>query len=158
MNYLLIAAYLGILGFIVYRQFSTQKVRPAGLLVFPALLAFGAVQALGRASFGPVDLAVLGVGALAGLGTGLWRGQTYRIWTDQAGQAWLKGTWMTLASWGVLLALRILVAVGASLLGVHASQLGGELLGSLFATFAAQNAVIWLRTRPQQIIRASAAS
>ena len=157
MSYLLIAVYLGILGFIVYRQFATQRIRQAGLLVFPALLAFGTVQTIGRAGIGPIEGLLLAAGLLVGAGTGYWRGHTYRIWTDASGQAWQRGTWMTLASWGLLIALRVVFAVAAGLLGLHLAQLGADVMASLFGTFAAQNAVIHLRTRPRPIIRASAA-
>lgn len=158
MNYLLIAVYLGILGFIVYRQFATQKVRPLGLLVFPGLLGFGTVQALGGAALGPVDVLLIALGLALGAATGLWRGRTYRIWSGADGEAWQKGSWMTLATWGVLVAIRIAFAIATGALGLHPAQFGGDLLASLFATFAAQNIVIWLRIRPRPIIAARTAS
>ena len=155
MNYLLLPLYAALVLFAVYRQFAANRVSNRTLLVIPALLAFGAFQTLSHAALGPADIALLALNATVGLGLGLWRGQTYRIWTDGDGFAWQKGTWMTAASWGVLIASRVVVAVGVTILGFNTAQLTGDLLGSLFVTFAAQNAVIWLRIPARPIIRAS---
>jgi hypothetical protein len=147
MNYLLYIGYAALVIFAIYRQFASQQVSRRTLLLIPALLAFGTLQTLGKATLGPVDVLLLGVNASIGLGMGLWRGQTYRLWAAADGSAWQRGTLLTAINWLVLIGIRVGFGVVAHFAGIANSQMIGEMLASLFVTFAAQSLIIWLRSQ-----------
>lgn len=149
-NLLLDLLYLAVIGFAIYRQFASQQVSRRTLLLIPALLAFGTFQTLGKATLAPVDFILLAVNAAIGLGMGLWRGQTYRVWTAEDGSTWQRGTLLTAVNWLVLIGIRLGYGAVAHFAGVANSQMIGEMLASLFVTFAAQSLVIWLRSQSMQ--------
>jgi hypothetical protein len=144
-NLILDLLYLTVIVFAIYRQFASQQVSRRTLLLMPALLAFGTLQTLGKATLGPVDVLLLAVNATIGLGMGLWRGQTYRLWAAADGSIWQRGTLLTAVNWLVLIGIRVGYGVVAHFGGIANSQMIGEMLASLFLTFAAQSLVIWLR-------------
>jgi hypothetical protein len=146
-NLILDLLYLAVIGFAIYRQFASQQVSRRTLLLMPGLLAFAAVQTLGKATLGPIDVVLLAVNATIGLGMGLWRGQTYRLWTAADGSVWQRGTLLTGVNWLVLIGIRLGYGAVAHFAGVANSQMIGEMLASLFVTFAAQSLVIWLRSQ-----------
>jgi hypothetical protein len=154
----LVVLYAALILFAIYRQFATQKALSLGLLVIPALVAFAAVQAFGAQGFpstSAANLALIGVNGALGVATGVWRGYTFKIWSASDGTLWRKGTWWTLANWLLLVALRISVAFFAVHEGMRQAEMTGDLLVSLFLTFAAQNLVVWFRS--QSIAGAAAA-
>jgi len=76
---------------------------------------------------------------------GLWRGTTFRVWME-AGVVMTKGTAITLIAWGVLIAIRLPIAYASHAANYPQGLVIGELLLALAVTFAAQNAVIWVRS------------
>lgn len=137
---------LGILALILYRQMQAAPLNPKRLVAIPALLAFGAVQyapALSGVDFASAAVAAFGVAV--GLVFGVLRGLSVRTWSAADGTAWTQGTWATLALWGALIAFRITMAGVDRLLGLGSQATIAEMVMTLFATFAAQNLVTWLR-------------
>jgi hypothetical protein len=148
MNYLLYIGYAALVVFAIYRQFATGAVSVKSLVVMPALIAVGASQSFGHPGpdLSPVSLGFLVLNAVVGIAFGLWRGQTFAVWSV-GGVAMRRGTWMTLWNWLGLVGFRVLAAVAAGFAGVASSQMTGDMLVSLFLTFAAQNLVIWMRAQ-----------
>ena len=146
MNYLPYLGYAALVVFFVYRQFTTGKVSGVNLLLMPGLIAFGAVSAFSKSGFAPsaVSVSLLVLNGVIGIAFGVWRGQTFAIWSD-GGAVLRRGTWMTLWNWLALIASRVVLGGAATLVGLAPSSMIGDLLISLFLTFAAQNLVIWLR-------------
>ena len=140
-----IAIYVALIAFILFRQMSRMSLNPRRLIVLPALMAVFAIQQLSRQTH-MLDLgtvAFLAASLAVSLLAGIWRGTTFRVWSE-AGVVMTKGTVVTLIAWGVLIAIRVPFA--ASHAANYAQGLViGELLLALAVTFAAQNAVIWLR-------------
>jgi hypothetical protein len=64
-----------------------------------------------------------------------------------------KGTGLTLVAWAVLLAIRLPIAYASHVANYPQGLVIGELLLALAATFAAQNAVIWIRASRLATIR-----
>lgn len=141
-----VAIYVALIGFVLYRQMSRVALNPRRLVLLPALIAVFAVQQLGRqtVTLDAGTLAFLGASLIVSVLAGIWRGTTFRIWTD-AGVVMTKGTWVTLVAWGVLIAIRLPFAVAGHAANYPQGLVIGELLLALAFTFAAQNAVIWLR-------------
>jgi hypothetical protein len=146
MNYILYLGYAALVVFFVYRQLATGPVTGRSLVLMPALLAYGTIQTLGHSPLGttPLSVGFLTVNSLLGIGFGLWRGQTFAVWSEGA-TILRRGTWMTLWNWLALLGSRLILASAAVLAGVGPGSMTGDLLVSLFLTFAAQNVVIWMR-------------
>ena len=137
---------LGILAFILFRQMQASPMNPRRLLLIPALLAYGTLQYMPALSGIDVIGATLAVvGVAAGLVLGALRGLSIRTWTAADGTAWTQGTRTTLALWGFLIAFRIAMAIVDRLFGLGTQAMLAEMLMTLFATFAAQNLVTWLR-------------
>jgi hypothetical protein len=138
--------YVALIAFVLYRQMTAQPLRPQRLVLLPLLLGAFAIQQISgqhlSAAFGTV--AYLGVNFIVGIVLGVWRGTTFRLWSE-VGTVMMRGTWVTLVAWGVLIVIRAGFA-----LATHAVRYGqgvviGELLLALAVTFAAQNVVIWMR-------------
>jgi hypothetical protein len=141
-----VAIYVALIAFVLYRQMTRQQLRARRLVLLPVILViFGVQQLAGQhlsISLGSVTYLV--INGLVGLALGVWRGTTFRLWTEEA-VVMVRGTFLTLLSWGALIAVRVIFAIAT-----HATKYGqgvviGELLVALAITFAAQNAVIWLR-------------
>lgn len=140
-----IALGLAAAAFIVYRQFTPQAVSGRRLLLLPALLAFAGLQTMSRSAGADLGSAVLLVTSVAsGLALGWWRGMTFSVY-DRAGITMAQATWTTAISWAVLIVVRVATIGVAGAAGVGHGPALGEMLVGLAATFAAQNAVIWLR-------------
>ena len=105
--------------------------------IYAGLIAFVLYREMSRTNSG-VNLAV-------GLVAGIWRGTTFRTWTE-AGIVMNKGTVATLVAWGVLIAIRLPFALVGRVSKRPQGSVIGELLLALAVTFAAQNAVLWLRS------------
>jgi hypothetical protein len=141
-----VGIYVALIGFVLYRQMSRLPLNPRRLVLLPAIIAVFAVQQLSRQplafDFGVVAFLVasLAVGILAGI----WRGTTFRVWADEGG-VMTKGTGLTLVAWAVLLAIRLPIAYASHAANYPQGLVIGELLLALATTFAAQNAVIWIR-------------
>jgi len=138
--------YVALIVFVVYRQMSAQPLRPQRLVLLPAVLAvFGVQQLVSEHAVSAGTVVYLAINAVAGVTLGVWRGTTFRVWS-RGGAIMMQGTRLTLASWGLLILIRVAFA-----LVIHATTYGqgvviGELLVALAVTFAAQNSVIWARS------------
>jgi hypothetical protein len=142
-----IAIYAGLIGFVLYRQMTPQPLRGRRLVLLPAALGLLGLQQLGRqhlaADFGTVGF--LSFNLSVSFAAGVWRGTTFRVWSE-GGTLMTKGTLVTLVAWGVLIAIRLPFAYVSHVANLSQGLVVGELLLALAATFAAQNAVIWLRS------------
>jgi hypothetical protein len=141
-----IAIYVALIGFILFRQMSRASLNPRRLILLPGLMALFAIQQLSRQTL-TLDLGTVAflVASLAvSILAGIWRGTTFRIW-NEAGVVMTKGTVVTLIAWGALIVSRIPFAVASHGANFAQGLVIGELLLALAVTFAAQNAVIWLR-------------
>ena len=141
-----IAIYVALIGFILFRQMSGVSLNPRRLILLPGLMAVFAIQQLSRQTL-TLDVSTIAflVASLAvSLLAGIWRGTTFRVWSE-AGVVMTKGTAATLIAWGVLIAIRIPLAAASQAAKFAQGVVIGELLLALAVTFAAQNAVIWLR-------------
>lgn len=140
-----IAIYAGLIGFVLYRQMRAQPLRGRRLVLLPAVLGLFAFQQLARQPLDGLGTAALLVLSLAvGAAAGLWRGTTFRLW-DQQGAVYVKGSRMTLVAWAALIAARLPFAVVSYEAKLPQGLVIGELLLALAVTFAAQNAVVWMR-------------
>jgi len=142
-----VVIYVGLIGFILYRQMSRLPLNPRRLVLLPVVIAVFAVQQLSRQSirFDLGTVAFLGVSLAVSILAGMWRGTTFRMWTE-AGVVMIKGTAVTLVAWGVLIVIRLPFAFASHAARYPQGLVVGELLLALAVTFAAQNAVIWLRS------------
>lgn len=159
-----VAIYAGLIGFVLYRQMTAQPLRGMRLVVFPVVMGFFAFQQLGRqpltassssgsglAGGGASTIALLVLSLVIGVAAGLWRGTTFRIW-EQGGVVFVKGTVMTLVTWGVLIVARLPFALLGHTANLPQGFVIGELLLALAVTFAAQNAVIWARANRTSLL------
>lgn len=141
-----VGLYVALIAFVLYRQMTAQPLRPQRLVVLPLLLGAFAIQQLSgqhlSGSLGTV--AYLGVNIVAGIVLGIWRGTTFQIWSE-AGTLMMRGTRVTLVAWGVLIVIRVGFALATHAIRYGQGVVIGELLLALAVTFAAQNAVIWMR-------------
>jgi hypothetical protein len=141
-----IAVYVALIAFILVRQMSRTAVNPRRLVILPALIAVFAVEQLSRQGLN-LDLptiSFLATSLAVSLVAGMWRGTTFRLWAEHD-VVMTKGTLLTLVAWGVLIAIRIPFAAVSHAANYPQGLAIGELLLALAVTFAAQNAVIWLR-------------
>ena len=141
-----IAIYVALIGFILFRQMRRVSLSTRRLIILPGLMALFAIQQLSRQTLA-LDLGTVAflVASLAvSLIAGIWRGTTFRVWSE-AGVVMTEGTLVTLIAWGVLIAIRIPFAAASHAANYTQGLVIGELLLALAVTFAAQNAVIWLR-------------
>lgn len=148
-----IAIYVALIVFVLYRQMSALPLNPRRLVLLPAIVAVFAVQQLSSQTL-TLDLGTvvfLGVSLAVSILAGIWRGTTFRMWTH-AGVVMTKGTAMTLIAWGVLIAIRIPFALASHAARYPQGLIIGELLLALALTFAAQNAVIWIRASHMEAV------
>ena len=141
-----VAIYVLVIAFILFRQMTAQQIRPARLVLLPAILLVFAVQQLTsqHLTLSASTVAYLAINLGVSIAAGLWRGTTFRVWA-QFGATMMRGTRLTLAAWAALIAIRVAFAFAE-----HATRYGqgvviGELLLALAFTFATQNIVIWRR-------------
>src|SRR4051812_3171227 len=102
----LIAA--AIIVFFVVRQFTTRPVIGWTSIIPPLALAYFGVQ--GLAQLDSTGWFVLTASLTVAIALGTWRGTTFRIWSGKDGSAMMRGNGLTLAVWGVTLAVRIAIA------------------------------------------------
>lgn len=143
-----VAIYVALIAFILFRQMSRVVLNPRRLVVLPALMAVFAIQQLSRQTL-TIDVgtaAFLVGGLVISILGGIWRGATFRVWSE-SGVVMTKGTAVTLIAWGVLIAIRVPFAAASHAANYAQGVVIGELLLALAVTFAAQNAVIWLRAK-----------
>lgn len=141
-----VAIYAALIVFILYRQMTARPLRATLLALIPAVLSLFAVQQLrgARITLDGELVAVVGVNLVLSVALGLWRGTTFRVWAEP-GVVMIKGTALTLVTWGVLIATRVPSVFVSHAANYSQGFIVGELLLALAVTFAAQNVVIWLR-------------
>ncbi|WP_221325896.1 hypothetical protein [Actinoplanes sp. L3-i22] len=141
-----IATALLILGFLVYamvRRFLGEPLESRRLVLLPlALTAYG-VYTVAQTDFvhPTADLVALVTGGLVAVAGGVLRGRTVRIFVRD-GHTWYRYTWVTLAVWGGLIALRFGQAVAAVSLGADQSVLTASLALALGLSFLGEAAVV----------------
>ena len=90
-----------------------------------------------------------------GVVLGFRRGTTFRIWVGESGEALMQGTRVTLLFWVVTVAAKVALSIVGQQVGMSSLASGAtELLIPLAATLAAQNIVVYLRSRDQQLVAA----
>jgi hypothetical protein len=137
---------------ILWRQVKAQPVRAKLLVLVPVAMAYFGIRDTAPGTWtDSADVALIAVGALASAGIGLVRGTTIRVWRERDGAWWSKGSKMTLALWGAMILVRV-VLDGAAHVSGHSAAAGlGPSLLSVGLSFAGQNAVIAMRTGGQPL-------
>lgn len=126
------------------RQFQPHPLQSRFLVIGPAILAFVGLQ--GLTYLDSVEAAAFfSLNAAVAVAFGVWRGYTFRVWA-QNGEPWLQGTLATLMLWIAAVAVRVVLMGVGHAAGLSAAGTVAQLSLLLGITFAAQNAVIWLRT------------
>jgi hypothetical protein len=126
------------------RQFQPHPLKSRFLVIGPAILAFFGLQGLTHldsveaAAFFALNTAVAVI-------FGIWRGYTFRVWA-QNGEPWLQGTFAKLTLWVAAVAVRVVLMGVGHAAGLTSAGTVAQLALLLGITFAAQNAVIWIRT------------
>jgi len=82
-----------------------------------------------------------------GLVFGVLRGLSIVIWKKPDGSTWTRGTWITMALWSAMIAIRIATGALDQVLGLDTKAMTGELMVFVLLTFGAQSAVIWVRSQ-----------
>jgi hypothetical protein len=132
---------------ILAKQVRREPVKPRLLVLLPLLLGYAGLRAVpGQLWHTPVDVALVGVGAVVSLGLGLWRGTTIRTWCEPDGRWWRQGSRVTLLLWAALLGVRLVLAAVDHVTGHPEASGAGVLLCALALSFAGQNAVVLART------------
>lgn len=151
-----VGIYVALIAFVLYRQMSRLQLNLRRLVLLPGILAVIAIQQLSRQTLA-IDggtVAFLGGSLAVSVLAGMWRGTTFRIWLE-GGVVMTKGTAMTLVSWLVLILVRVPFAFAGHAAGYAQGLVIGELLLALAVTFAAQNAVMYVRGTRIQAVQAA---
>jgi hypothetical protein len=137
-------------GLFIWRQFSTRPVASAWMVLVPLGLGYFGASSVG--SLDATGLALLAVNTSFGIGLGVVRGTTFRVWVGERGAVLMRGTRLTLLLWVATIGVRVALSVVEQLAGSSASATGSAaLLIPVAATLAAQNVVVYLRSRDQQL-------
>ncbi|MFD2418774.1 hypothetical protein [Amycolatopsis pigmentata] len=147
-----ILLYLAIAAVVVWRviirQWRGSAITVRGLVLIPGILVVIGVSnclaALSRASAGEIELLVADVVVLIGLGVARAASTTV---TTRGGNAFQKGTVLTLLLWLTTIVVRIGVAVLGTRLGVAGPLTSASVVLSMGLSIGVQNAVIYLRAR-----------
>jgi len=141
---------LAVVVFFIVRQFSTRPVASWWMVAVPAALAvFGARDLVLLDTSGWVLLAI---SSSLGVGLGFARGVTFRVWVAAHGTALMRGTALTLLLWVATIAIKTGLSVFAGYSGIGTNT--AEMLLPVAATLAAQNLVVYLRSRDQGLVAA----
>ena len=133
--------------FFIVRQFGTRRVLSLWNVLAPAaLLYFGLLQGLGELD--STGWLLLGFSMSLAIAFGVARGLTFRVWTDEGGQAWMRGSVLTLVLWVATIAAKIAVTFVEIKLGMgpHATSAAASLLPAA-VTIGAQVLVVYLRAQ-----------
>jgi hypothetical protein len=144
-----IALAVVVVVFVVARQFQARRVSADGprMLIIPAVLAVLALREghLIDPAHKDAAAALLVGSILLEIGMGFVWGFTTRIWRDASGTAWYKGTAATAFAWTGMIAVRILLYVVGSAMGIATGE--GAILLSLAAVLLVRKAVVTWRAR-----------
>ncbi|GAA1981759.1 DUF1453 family protein [Kitasatospora viridis] len=147
-NVVNIIVILGVVAFIVSRQFRAQQINPnRRFWLVPIILAVVALRdphVIDRTHEGAAVALLLGSVVLV-LVMGLVWGWTVRLWRASDGSVWMKGTVATVGAWSGLIAMRVgLYGLGAAL---HVHQSSSALLLTLGALLLSRSLVVNWRAR-----------
>ncbi|HZR41828.1 MAG TPA: hypothetical protein VFB12_17030 [Ktedonobacteraceae bacterium] len=152
---------LGILIYMVVRQFQERSVQPKMLIILPAILAYytytNIVSELAKPMVDPSFLMVcMAVGAILGGLLGWYRGGLVRLRLDPAsGLVYSKASTMNIVIWMAVLVIKIATAVALYAGLSHTSQwiaLATAVVSTLFlANIIGGNVRLYLRS--QQSLR-----
>ena len=117
MTYLQILLIAAVIVVVIARRFAGAPVRARSLVLPLGLSVYGVVLLRGR-HIGLTDLVFLAVELVLAFGVGALRGTTIALYVRD-GHLWQRYRWSTLAAWLGAIALRVGLAVGGHLAGVH---------------------------------------
>lgn len=143
---------LVVAALVIVRQFGTRPVLSAWMVLVPLGLAY-----FGATNFTALDaagLALLSVNTSLGIGLGVMRGMTFRLWTDDSGRALMQGTLVTLLFWVLTIGVKLGLSVLERQSGLSSASNTAVQLIPVAATLAAQNLVVYLRSRDQRLVTA----
>ncbi len=126
---------------VIVRRFAGAPVRARSLVLPLAIAAYGAYLLRG-AHLGAGDVAFLALEAVLGFGVGALRGTTIALYVRD-GVLWQRYRWSTLAVWVAAIALRVGMAVGGQLIGLHVPQ--ASLMLVLGLSFVGEGLVVGQR-------------
>ncbi|MFC4913486.1 hypothetical protein [Actinomadura gamaensis] len=143
-----------VLGLVLRRQLTAQRINEAKMYTLPAiLLIVGVVQGgLIDHAHRALSVGMLAVEVVVGLLLGALRAATMRLWREPDGSLWRSGGGLTLAAWVLSIAVRLGLMGIAYALGVKTGN--GNLLAFLGVSLLAQFAIIDLRSRSLPLRRA----
>lgn len=135
-----------VIAVVVYtmaRRFAGEPLTSRRLVAMPVVLTLIGVYQIAQVGLSHVtaDLVALGLGGLIAFGGGALRGRTVRIFVRD-GHVWYRYTWVTLAVWGALIALRFAQAATAVSFGADQAVLTAALLMTLGLSFLGEAAVV----------------
>ncbi|GAC1343589.1 MAG: hypothetical protein NVSMB29_16440 [Candidatus Dormibacteria bacterium] len=134
-------------AYVIARQMMGEPVQLRRLFLVPLGLALWGANDLdhsGLTAVSAADVLLLAASAVAAVGLGVARGATVALFS-RGGALWYRSTLTTLAVWGVSIAARGLVLVGAHALGGRVTTSTGALLLMLGLTLGAQSVVVYAR-------------
>jgi hypothetical protein len=129
--------------YVVAGRLAGQPLQAKRLVVIPAAMTIYGLTQLGH----PAAIAILTlvVEAVIGFGLGLLRGITIHVY-ERAGHLWFRYRPLTLAIWAATIAVRVVIAVGAHLIGVNLPTLGAILVSFGLSLFG-EAAVVAVRAQ-----------
>jgi hypothetical protein len=151
MNIIQILLIAGLVVFIIVRRFAGQPVASKSSILPVGITVWGLIQMRGS-HLGAADMAFLAIEVLVAIGVGLARGATIQLYT-RAGQLWQRYRWTTLVVWLAAIAVRIGLAIGGHLMGVHV--VNQSLMFVLGLSFIAEGALVAWRAAQTGVPRAA---
>lgn len=137
---------IAVVGLVLVRRFLGEPLDARRLVLLPLVtVAVGAYQ-LAHVPVRHVaaDAAVFGLAVVTAVGGGLARGLTVRVFVRD-GHVWYRYTWMTLAVWAGLAALRVGQVFLGVAIGADRAVLSAGLLLVVGLSFLGESAVVGRR-------------
>jgi hypothetical protein len=131
--------------YVIAGRLAGQPLQAKRLVVIPAAMTIYGLTHLPHLD--AIAIAGLAVEAAIGFGLGLLRGVTIHVY-EKAGHLWFRYRPLTLAVWVATIAVRVVIAFGAHLVGVNLPTMGAILV-SLGLSLFGEAAVI--ATRAQRL-------
>jgi hypothetical protein len=134
---------LALVAYTMVRRFLGEPLVSRRLVVLPLALTGYGLFTVAQTDFvhPTADLVALVTGGLVAVAGGAMRGRTVRVFVRD-GHVWYRYTWVTLAVWGALIALRFGQAAVAVFLGADRSVLTASLVLALGLSFLGEAAVV----------------
>jgi hypothetical protein len=99
---------IGLLAFLIGRQFTAQPVREGKFWLFPlAMTVYGVYLTSQTPPSGLLDISFLAVNLVGGAVLGFGRGLTMKLWRTQDGRLMQRGTLLTLGLWLLSIGLKV---------------------------------------------------